>query len=149
MDWRYIAGFVDGEGSIVKNGETDYRIAIPQAHEGVLNEIRNFSGVGNICKIKKRQEHWKESWIYTVARQEDVLFFLKKVSPYLIIKKELTRRTIPIVKDIVRINRKRRFNLQKKVKACKLLRKKGLSYRAIGHKLNIDHGYVRRMVLFK
>src|SRR3989344_2656037 len=40
MTWDYIAGFFDGEGSLVHNGE-GFRILIPQTHEGVLLVIKN------------------------------------------------------------------------------------------------------------
>lgn len=149
INWNYIAGFMDGEGSISKAGDTDYRISIPQTHEGVLLDIQRFTGVGSICKVAKRKAHWKESWTYCVARQEHALWFLRKVYPYLIVKKKLAGKTIPIVERIVFQNREKRRHLQKKVKACKFLRNKGLSYRAIGKKLNVDHGYARRMILFK
>ena len=148
VSWSYIAGFVDREGSFVKYGETDYRISIPQTNEKVLTEIQRFTKSGNICKARKRKEHWKESWIYTVARQEDVLKFLRSIYPYLIVKINLARTLIPIVAKIVSAQRKKRLNLQKNIKTCKLLRCKGLSYRAIGKKVKIDHGYVRRLILF-
>ncbi|GEM_PF-1031121 len=149
INWSYIAGFLDGEGSVVKNGETDYRISIPQTNEEVLKEILKFTKVGNICQVRKRKIHWKESWIYFVARQEDVLFFLKNVYPLLIVKRNIVRKFIPTIAGIVTTARKRKLNLQKKIKACKLLRENRLSYRAIGKKLKIDHGYVRRMILYK
>lgn len=149
ISWSYIAGFMDGEGSISRLDDTNYRISIPQTHEGVLKAVQIFAGVGGICKVGKRKEHWKESWTYFVARQGDVLFFLKKISPYLLVKKELAEKTIPIVQKIVLRNRKKKRDLQNKTKACKLLRNKGLSFRAIGAKLNIDHGYVRRLILYK
>lgn len=149
MDWRYIAGFVDGEGSIIKNGENDYRIAIPQTHEGVLRAIQDFTGMGNICQVAKRKAHWKESWVYCIARQEDTLIFLKRIYPYLIVKKDIAQRTIPIAARIVSNQRKNKLRLQKKIKACKFLRETGLSYRQIGKKLKVDHGYARRLILYK
>ncbi|MBI3046129.1 MAG: hypothetical protein HYY86_01090 [Candidatus Harrisonbacteria bacterium] len=149
INWGYIAGFVDGEGNIVKNGKNDYRIAIPQTHEGVLKEIQDFSGMGNICKAKKRKPHWKENWVYCIARQKDVLFFLKSIYPYLIVKKGIARKTIPIVAKIVSNQFKNKLCLQKKIKACKFLRGRGLSYRKIGKKLKVDHGYARRLILYK
>jgi len=149
INWSYIAGFVDGEGSIVKYGETDYRVSISQTHEGVFKKIKDFTGVGNICKVGKRKEHWKDSWVYYVARQNDALFFLKNIYPYLIVKKEIAQRTIPIIARIVLKNHKKKLRLQKKIKNCKFLRGKGLSYRAIGKKLNVDHGYARRLILYK
>lgn len=148
INWSYVGGFLDGEGSIVKNGKTDYRIAISQTNEKVLNAIKSFTRVGNICQVKKRREHWKESWIYTVARQEDVLFFLRNVYPHLIVKKGVARTLISVLGRIVSAQRKKRSYLQKNIKASKLLKEKGLSYRAIGKKLKIDHGYVRRLILF-
>src|SRR3989344_3193708 len=149
MNWSYVAGFVDGEGSIVIYGDNDYRISIPQTHEGVLRSIQKFAGAGNIYKTKKRKSHWKESWIYCVARQEAVLQFLKNIYPYLIVKKPVVQAVIPRVARIVAVRRSYDAQLQKKIKTCKLLREKGLSYRKIGKKLNLDHGYIRRLVLFK
>lgn len=149
INWSYIAGFVDGEGSILKNGNTDYRISIPQTHEGVLRSIQNFTGMGNICQVAKRKTHWKESWVYCVARQEDALFFLKRIYPYLIVKKDIARKIIPMVAKIVSNQRKNKLRLRKKIKACKFLRERGLSYRQIGKKLKVDHGYARRLILYK
>ena len=149
INWSYIAGFADGEGSFVKYGETDYRISVPQTNEKVLRAIQFFTKFGNICKTKKRKTHWKDNWVYSVARQEDVLVFLKNVYPYLIVKKEMARKVIPIIAEIVAANRRKKDNLQKKIRTCKLLREKKLSYRSIGKKLKIDHGYVRRLILFK
>ncbi len=148
IDWSYISGFVDGEGSITKNGEADYRITIPQTNKEVLSAIQIFTKAGNICQVTKRKEHWKESWVYVIARQEDVLVFLRNIYPHVIVKKNLVQISIPIIAKIVSIQRQRKANLQKNIKRSKLLRKKGLSYRAIGKKLKIDHGYVRRLVLF-
>lgn len=149
LSWSYVAGFVDGEGSIVKIGSTDYRVLVSQTNEVVLKLIKRFTGVGRICKLTKRKSHWKESWLYFVGRQKDVLFFLKSVYPYLIVKKDLVRRTIPKVSKIVLLQQEKKLHLQKNVEASKFLRKKGFSYRAIGEKLGIDHGYVRRLALFE
>ena len=149
VNWSYIAGFIDGEGSITKHGETDYRITVSQTNEEVLKMIQVFTKSGNICQVTKRKEHWKESWVYVVARQKDVLVFLKKIYPYSIVKKNLIRNLIPVITKVVLKQRERKANLQKNIKRSKLLRKKGLSYRAIGKKLGIDHGYVRRLILFK
>lgn len=148
LNWSYIAGFVDGEGSIVKCGETDYRVLVSQTNEEVLELIKKFAGVGRICQLTKRKSHWKESWLYFVGRQEDVLYFLKSVQPYLIVKRDLVERTIPEVSKIVLQQKAKRLRLQKNVETSKFLRRRGFSYRAIGGKLRIDHGYVRRLILF-
>ncbi|MDP3729173.1 MAG: LAGLIDADG family homing endonuclease [bacterium] len=149
MNWSYIAGFIDGEGSVVKYGKYDYRVSIPQTHEGVLQSIQKFVGGGNIFKTRKRKPHWKESWLYCLAQQKAVLHFLKNIYPYVIVKKEIVRITLPKVAHIVARRQRHNEQLQRKIKTCKLLREKGLSYRKIGKQLNLDHGYLRRLILFK
>jgi len=149
IDWRYIAGFVDGEGSFTKNGETDYRISVPQTHEWVLLAIKNFTKMGNICEPRIRKPHWKKGWTFYVAKQVDVLRFLRSVYPYLIVKKELARKLIPVIADITKRIRDRKEHLQKITERCKFLRRKGWSYRKIGKALKIDHGYARRIILFR
>lgn len=148
MDWRYIAGFVDGEGSITKNSK-GYRLHIPQTHYAVLAAIKDFSGVGNIFKVTKRRDHWKESWVYFVASQENALFFISKILPFLIVKKEVALKAIQSLKARIKERRQAAKNLQIKTKKCKLLRSIGYSYRQIGAALNMDHGHARRLILFK
>ena len=148
MSWEYIAGFVDGEGSIVKTKPTLYRVLIPQTHEGVLIAIKEFSRLGYIYKCATRKAHWKDNWVYAISRRNDVLSFLKKVSPYLIVKKELVERCIPIISDLSKKAKERERKLQKRVKVCKILREQGATYREIAHKLKIDFGYARRLFLY-
>jgi hypothetical protein len=148
MSWQYIAGFVDGEGSIVRTRPTVYRILIPQTHEGVLKEIQRFAGCGFIYQCKTRKSHWKDNWVYAVARQKDVLFFLQKIQPYLIVKKDLAQTRIPTLKILVKRLERKRADLQKRLKLCKFLRSRGWTYRAIAKKLNVDFGYARRLFLY-
>lgn len=149
MSWQYIAGFVDGEGSIVKaKNTTVYRVLIPQTHEGVLKAIQEFARVGIIYQCKTRKAHWKDNWVYAVARHKDVLYFLKKIRAYLIVKKKLAESRIPDLKQLVAHDRQKSLDLQKKLKVCKFLRSKGLTFRAIGKKMNVDFGYARRLLLY-
>ena len=148
MSWKYIAGFMDGEGSIVRTKRTIYRILIPQTHEGVLKEIKRFVGRGYIFKCKTRKAHWKDNWVYAISRQKDVLFFLKKIHPYLIVKRMLATKRIPIMKKCVKNTVARKKRLQKRMKICKLLREQGATYREIAAKLKVDFGYARRLFLY-
>ena len=146
MNWSYIAGFFDGEGSISPN-QGGFRISIPQTHEQVLNQIRNFTKVGFVIRIKKRQIHWKDAWLYYIASKKDVLYFLKQVSPNLTVKKELSIKTIKLLeKQLVSLQEKQKIHDQRKSLAKKL-RSKGWSYRKIGKELKIDWGYTRRLIL--
>jgi len=146
MNWSYIAGFFDGEGSVTHNGK-GYRITVPQTNEDVLNKIRDFAGVGHVIKLRKREIHWKDSWLYYIASKKDVCVFLERMLPYLVLKKRLAISAIPELKrQLIWMKDKKDLYNKRKVEAKKL-RKIGMDYRAIGKKLKIDWGYARRLVL--
>ncbi|MDO8495365.1 MAG: LAGLIDADG family homing endonuclease [bacterium] len=146
MTWQYIAGFFDGEGSIVHNGK-GFRITIAQANLEVLIDIKKFSKIGNVFKVRKRQAHWKDSWVYYVAKQEDVLTFLKNTLGFLVVKKRLALATKPKVTSTVRRIAKRRNIQERRMILANKLRAGGMTYRTIGKKLGIDFGYARRLIL--
>lgn len=147
MNWIYIAGFFDGEGSITHNSGIGFRVSIPQTNEQVLNEIRDFTKLGTVIKITKRQLHWKDCWVYAIANKKDVLHFLSQITPHLIVKKELSLRVIPELKQqLIDVEIRKKIHDERKYKA-KLLKSKGWSYRKIGKELKMDWGYTRRLVL--
>jgi len=146
MNWSYIAGFFDGEGSVAHNG-MGFRISIPQTSEEVLNKIRRFTKIGFVIPVKKRKSHWKDSWVYYIASKKDVYYFLNQAVPYLIVKKDLTLEAMSLLKkQLLRMQDKKKTHDKRKIEA-KLLRLKGWDYRKIGKELNIDWGYARRLVL--
>lgn len=146
MNWQYIAGFFDGEGSIAHNG-TNYRITIAQTNYSVLKNINEFTGVGHVIKVAKRKKHWKDSWVYYISKQADVLFFLKNINKSLIVKRFLTLEVLPILIKQVSNHNSRILKRKLLIASAKGLRKKGLSYREIGKRLNIDFGHVRRLII--
>jgi len=146
MSWDYIAGFFDGEGSICHNGK-GFRICIPQTNEDVLNNIAGFCGFGKIAKITKRKKHWKDSWVYYISRQEEVLVFLRGVSGSLIVKRDLTQKTIKTLNTYFIKKEKKKRILEKKMTKARAMRVKGVSYRKIGEEINLDWGYTRRILI--
>jgi len=148
MDWNYIAGFFDGEGSI-SNFKGRYRITLPQTNLEVLEEIRKFTKVGFIIIVTKRQSHWKQEWVYYIAKQEDTLKFLKAIAPKLIVKRGLAYKAIPALVKKIQERKLREKRLIWRIKKCKELREKGLTYRAISKIVGIDWGYARRLDKFK
>jgi hypothetical protein len=82
-----------------------------------------------------------------VAKQTEVYDFVKKVKPFVIVKKYLIIKANLELKNIVnnqKLKKKLYFYRKKEIKN---LRNKGLTYREIGRKLKIDWGYVRRLNL--
>lgn len=146
MSWEYIAGFFDGEGTIAHNGK-GFRIAITQTNQEVLEDIQKFSNAGHVAGIAKRKLYWKDSWVYYIAKQRDVYKFLKKIKPFLIVKKKLAEKTIPELEKVLEQQEiKRKLFIYRKQKSKKL-RTMGSTYREIGKYLGIDWGYARRLIL--
>ena len=146
MSWVYIAGFFDGEGSLVFS-EDRWRISIPQTNEDVLVGIRSFSGVGNLLKERKRQSHWKDNWVYYVASQKDAYLFLEKINPFLIVKKGLVVDALPKLGYVIKQQNQRLSKRKKRFDEAFLLRSRGLSYHAIELKMGLDRGYIRRLLI--
>jgi DNA-binding transcriptional regulator WhiA len=145
MTWEYIAGFFDGEGSIVYNG-SGFRLTIAQTNLTVLDSISKFTKIGQVIKVTKRQAHWKDSWVYYISKQEDILFFVRHVQNLSIVKKQKINIVLPKLIRAVSNNRDRVLKRQLLTKSAKALRKNGLSYREIGKRLNIDFGQARRLI---
>ena len=146
MEWRYIAGFFDGEGSLGHNGK-GFRITIPQTNLEVLRAIQQYCGVGDIIKVTKRKPHWKDSWVYYVSTQKEVYYFLQNVRPWVIVKRSRVQGVlIELKKYLKRVAVKRRL-MEKRLGRSIQLRRRGLTYREIGRRVEADHGYIRRLIL--
>ncbi len=149
MDWRYIAGFFDGEGTIAFHHRGyRVRITISQTNFEVLEQIRDFTKVGSVVEIRKRKKHWKDAWVYYISKQADIVKFLKGIEPNLVLKKELARKSIADLGIRLRERRREDQRLVWRIRRAKKLRSEGLTYRAIGSILSIDHGYTRKLVKF-
>jgi len=147
MNWNYIAGFFDGEGTFGKYSKSGYKVGITQSNKKVLEEIQSFTGIGYIHHIKKRQSHWKNAWVYYIAKQEDVYSFLNKISNKIVIKEGAVLKALPELKKKLANKRRQRVKAIRRKQLAKDLRRKGFSYRQIGKRLSIDWGYARRLIL--
>ena len=146
MTWEYIAGFFDGEGSITHNG-SGFRITVSQTNQDVLNEIARFTDMGYIIMVTKRKSHWKDAWVYYIAKQQDVHRFLECCKTYLIVKKDLANKALPKIEAILRRTEAKKDLRTHRISQAKLLRAQGLTYRAIGKILKIDFGFARQLTL--
>jgi len=149
MTWEYIAGFFDGEGSLIKHKGKYFRVVISQTNLEVLEEIKNFTGVGKVIEVARRKDHWKRAWVYFIATQKDIAFFLEKIEKFVIVKKKKVDEARPIISVVSSNIFLKKASLDGLVAEAKRLRKKGMTYREIGAVLKKDFGQVRRMVLKK
>ncbi len=96
-DLAYIAGFVDGEGTISilrynrsgnRNRRMDWRafVGINNTNKEVLEWIRFTVGAGNINANHRKIEGYKTVWKYNLSGSNSILFS-KMLLPYLKIKR--------------------------------------------------------------
>ena len=89
MDWHYIAGFFDGEGSIsynFKNKRSYVYVRILNKNKDVLNSIKSFLRFGHILTYNKGKT--TEAFVFQISCQKDVKQFLSEIISLLIVKKE-------------------------------------------------------------
>ena len=146
MSWQYIAGFFDGEGSIIRSGVSGYRLIISQTNWLVLETIRLFVGCGIIFEVTKRKAHWKDAWIFTVADQENVYRLLLNFSEFLIVKQDLAKEAMGNLKQYLKNKKTVDSNRTTKHIMAMNMRLVGKSFREIGSKISMDYSYVRRML---
>ena len=98
MNWSYIAGFFDGEGSLwfaraSTGGGIHAQITIGQSSELVLQKMAAFLvGHGILAKVSQRKKQEgnlqkKEFFVLYVTNLINVRKFLEGVMPYLVVKK--------------------------------------------------------------
>jgi len=149
MDINYIAGFFDGEGTVGiygKGTKLRARISISQTDENVLTLIKLHFGYGNVYKVGRTKDNWKDAWVYAIQDTNDVVDFLTKITPFLIVKKDIALDVL--FKALERgseINNRRNIRIDNKLKAIEL-NKDGLSLRKIAYILGVSRMAISRML---
>ena len=99
--WSYLAGIIDGEGSInlVPNGRisTQPRIDVVNTNMDLLLFVKNRIG-GEIHEKKLGTKSVKPCFVLYFQSHNKVLAILEKTLPYLIIKKEKAIEIINLIK---------------------------------------------------
>jgi len=100
MNWDYLAGFIDGEGSIIIKPPR-VRIYISNTDKLILEEIQKFLNCGKVYEVirKNKNEKWKRQYGWTICFHKEVLRILINLRDKLIIKKELCERAISYIEN--------------------------------------------------
>ena len=145
MNWDYIAGFFDGEGSITHTIGRSYRVSFAQCHYGVLYKIREFlqiqcPGIHTWITYKQPTSITvQDQWYLAFSKSTSVRFFLQQIRDRVIVKKELLEYVLENLTDTVSHKITPEMNEQ-----ILELRSKGLSQTAIAQKLGISQYAVWR-----
>lgn len=118
MSWQYLAGFLDGEGSIncydgkqygkYKGVRRVFRIQIYQNSEIVLEEIQRFlqeNKISSKLRHHLRPEKYGEghpgSWMLTVEGVRDTFRFLCKIEKYVIVKHMKVQESLAYIENLI------------------------------------------------
>ena len=79
----YVAGILDGEGSFMTatSGFTP-KVQVHITDLDVLETLQTVTGCGTIHKVTKRQDHWKQAWVWRCSGNEAVSV-MNSVLPYM------------------------------------------------------------------
>jgi hypothetical protein len=141
MDDSYIAGFFDGEGSLMYTDDR-YRITIPNTNKEVLDRILEHVGYGFVWEVATRKAHWKQSWVYATSDTENTLKFLERIAPYLIVKKENCKNLMPGLRAKVREMKQTEEKRQDKNESIMKYHRLGWSTRKIAREVGCSHSNV-------
>ena len=94
-NWDYLAGFLDGEGSIIIKPPR-VRLYVSNTNKKILEEIRDFVNCGSVYEInmKNKSNRWSKQYSWTICFHKEVLKILKNLRSRLVIKKELCEKAI-------------------------------------------------------
>jgi hypothetical protein len=95
MDWGYVTGYFDGEGTVwigkpKARKTTRCSLSWANSHKESLDAIQAFIGCGSVKPHgnKTRSPHHKPMYDLTVTRRVDMIRVAEAMLPYSIIKKE-------------------------------------------------------------
>jgi thymidylate synthase (FAD) len=128
VDWKYIAGILDGEGTVYI-GKNQVRISIYNTDIECINRIRSFlcdNKIQTNISSRKRKKTHKECYNLSIDKRDSVELFMDIILPYTIIKKE---KIIKAIEKLDRINKKN--NKEFTEKEIELIKDKKLSSRKI------------------
>lgn len=96
LSWKYIAGFIDGEGCIdVQISKGNYvtprlRVALAEPGKEVLEHLQaNFGG--SLLKRESTNSNWSTAYSWEITGYAKVASLLRNIVNHLVIKKEQAR----------------------------------------------------------
>jgi hypothetical protein len=102
MEWAYVAGYFDGEGTIVRRRmDRGYQLEITNTDLRSLQQIQRFVGAGSIRQRTRRNMSPRHRPAYRLGiyRRKDAVRLCRATLPYLIVKKDKARFLLDTVEN--------------------------------------------------
>jgi hypothetical protein len=134
----YIAGIIDGEGSIICI-KSKVRVQIANTDMNMLYKIQRSLGFGSVSQYKERKPNWKKAGIYRTCNNNESRKLLELLNGKLIIKQDKCEKAINILCEYYK--KLEKYNYDKE-KALEML--KTQSVRQVAKEIGYSHGAVGR-----
>ena len=97
FDWAYLAGVIDGEGSILIR-DRSVRVRVVNTNYELVHWIaQHFRGA---VYTEQRDHPRKRSYTWVLAAREPVRELLREVRPWLIVKADRADQALELIKEI-------------------------------------------------
>jgi hypothetical protein len=83
----YVAGIIDGEGSILRTNTGHWQVKVGMTDEPVMRWLHALGGT-LAYQSREREVNRRPVWTWQVSRRRDVVVLLQALMPYLIVKQE-------------------------------------------------------------
>jgi hypothetical protein len=97
----YIAGILDGEGSIVEDGG-HIVVVIANTDKNLMDWL--LRKMGGYIQVTPTGLGKKTCWLWKLSRMADIKIFLETLEPFLIVKKSKARKALEVINNVYRRN---------------------------------------------
>lgn len=93
LEAAWLAGFFDGEGSLVlrlgngRHGANACALSIVNTNRSSLERVQTITACGSIVPKPVKKAKHKQTWMWHTNRQREVIDVLRQIEPYLTIKR--------------------------------------------------------------
>lgn len=138
----WIAGLIEGEGTIALNSPGSIRLMVTMTDLDVLEMLQRKAG-GTIYPTKKMKSHHKDCWRWSLYGSERVGELLKVIYPFM---GQRRSREIEKCLEAYEIMKTKNMAIRRRFWNIKAALAKGdLSCRAIGRQFGVNWSYVSRI----
>jgi hypothetical protein len=148
MNWDYVAGFFDGEGSLTfirKRRGHALRWQVANTNHEVLTRMQSFLGCGHIYTKQVDARMTKPLYNLSVFKLRDVSEILKHLSNRCVVKQQVVRDTIRRMET--ESGKNHRISLVKPEEAAILYEELGRRISAVAKHYGVSHGAMKRFML--
>lgn len=101
MNWNYIAGFFDADGSITyeNRGKGHWELKFTNTDKKILQKIKNFIKAGKVYRHHRKRPYGKPCYDLRIARHLAVLRICTELLPRCHVKKERVKEAMKVITD--------------------------------------------------